>query len=76
MEQVSIDRPEPDDRLAYSIPDVCRLLGISQATLHRTLARGDLRSVRMVGRTLILRNDLAQFLEGLPPRQPQRCPND
>jgi excisionase family DNA binding protein len=70
MDQIAIAIPSSDDRLAYSVADVCRLLGVAPATLYRILANGRLRSVRMVGRTLILRSDLNNFLAALPSRAP------
>jgi excisionase family DNA binding protein len=73
MKQELTAQPLNDERLAYSVFDVCRLLGIAPATLYRILARGDLPSRRMVGRTLILRSDLLQFLSSLPPRQARGC---
>lgn len=69
MKQIIIAEALPSDRLAYSVPDVCRLLGIAPATLYRIIARGQLRSVRMGGRRLILRDDLHTYLGALPSRQ-------
>lgn len=57
----------PDDgRAAYSVAEVMRMLGLSQATVFRRIRSGRLKSRQDEGRTLILKCDLAAYLETLP----------
>ena len=39
--------------LAVTIPDACRMLGIGRTKLHELMNAGDVRAIRLAGRTLI-----------------------
>ena len=53
------------DRAAYSISDTLRLLSLSRTTLYELAKSGQIR-IRKVGRkSLVLREDIAGFLDKL-----------
>lgn len=57
----------PDDEvLAYSVNDAVDRTPVSRSDLYRAMKRGDLKAKKSGRRTLILREDLAAFLAGLP----------
>ncbi len=57
----------PDDgRAAYSVAEVIRMLGLSEATIFRRIKSGRLKCRQSEGRTLILKRDLTAYLETLP----------
>jgi excisionase family DNA binding protein len=58
-----------DPRLAFTVKEVRKLVGISNATLYKVIGRRELRVVKMGGRTLIMAKDLREWLDGLPERQ-------
>ncbi len=58
--------PEEDPKLAYTVKQVCKLVGISAATLYLILGRSELRAVKLGNRTLILAKDLREWLDKLP----------
>ena len=49
-------------RLTYSIFEVTQLLGISRASLYRVIARGELKTVKIGHRTLVLGTALTRSL--------------
>jgi excisionase family DNA binding protein len=52
--------------VAYSVPDVLKMIGISRTTLYQLVKTGKLK-VRKVGtRSVILSKDLEEWLESLP----------
>jgi excisionase family DNA binding protein len=51
------------DRLALSIPDAAKAVGISRSKLYELLDGKQLRSLKIGGRRLIMRRDLESFLE-------------
>lgn len=55
-----------DDRVAYSVAEVMLMTGLSQSTIFRRIKSGRLKTRRSEGRTLVLRRDLAAYLETLP----------
>jgi excisionase family DNA binding protein len=54
----------------YSIAEACAVAGIRRTTLYKSISSGELRAIRIRGRTLILARDLNRWLEGMPPVQP------
>ena len=52
-----------NDRLALSIPDAAKAVGISRSKLYELLDERALASLKIGGRRLILRSDLEAFLE-------------
>lgn len=54
------------ERLAYDVKEVARLIGCSVTTVFKLIRETRLPAKKMGGRTLILVDDLAKFLKGLP----------
>jgi excisionase family DNA binding protein len=52
--------------LAYSIGEVCRVLGIGKSSLYKSIKSGELPAKKRGHRTLILADDLRAFLQRLP----------
>jgi excisionase family DNA binding protein len=52
----------PLERLAYSIPEACVLIGVSRPTLYRRISDGDLRTVMFGGRRLVPHAALLELL--------------
>jgi hypothetical protein len=53
--------------IAASIPDACRISGLSRSEIYRRLAAGDIRAVKSGSRTLILLDSLCAHVVSLPP---------
>jgi excisionase family DNA binding protein len=53
-------------RTAFSVPEVCQQVGLCRDTVYRAIRRGDLVARKVGKRTLILADDLEQFLNSLP----------
>lgn len=53
-------------RLAYDVRQVCKLSGLSRATVYAAIRGGKLRARKQGARTLVLRDDLRAWLEALP----------
>jgi len=54
----------PEGRMAYSVEEVRRALGIGRSTIYDLLAMGRLRSVKAGRRTLIPAAALEAYLAG------------
>jgi excisionase family DNA binding protein len=54
-------------RLAFTIAEACAVAGIRKTTLYKEIRSGDLRAVKIGGRTVILADDLRRWLNGRPP---------
>ena len=52
--------------LAYSIAEACAVGRTGRTALYEVIRKGDLRAIKRGRRTLILVDDLRQWLEGLP----------
>jgi excisionase family DNA binding protein len=55
------------DRLAYNIAEACALAGIRKTTLYKKIRCGELRAIKIGGRTAILADDLRRWLNERPP---------
>ncbi len=55
---------------AYSINEVCEITSLSRVTIYKAIKNGELRNKKCFRRTLILRSDLQDFLDGLGPNDP------
>ena len=51
------------DRIAYSVPEAARAIGIAERSVWRLIAAGEFATLRVGGRTLIGRDDLVAFLD-------------
>lgn len=49
------------ERFAYRIEDACRALGIGRTSLYSLIKSGDLRVVRVAGRTVVPRSELERL---------------
>jgi len=59
---------------AHSIEQVCEKSQVSRSTIYRAIKAGELRAVKRGRRTLVLGQNLKQWLENLPavvPDQPR-----
>jgi hypothetical protein len=54
-------------KLAYTIPEAVPASGLSRSMLYVAIGRGELRAVKYGTRTLVLAEDLRNFLRRLPP---------
>jgi excisionase family DNA binding protein len=57
------------ERLAVTIPEAVRLLGVGRSTLYALMGRGDLAARKVGRRTLITTASIHRFLEALPAAQ-------
>jgi excisionase family DNA binding protein len=62
-------------RLTFSIAEACAVAGIRRTTLYKEIRSGDLRAVKIGGRTVILADDLRLWLKGRPPITPVQSQN-
>ena len=53
--------------LAHSIAETCSIVGLGRTSLYEAIRSGALPAVKHGRRTLILRSDLLQWMESLPP---------
>jgi excisionase family DNA binding protein len=62
-------------RLAYSVTESCVAAGIGRTNLYELITRGEIRAKKVGRRTLILADDLRQWLEALPQIAPRKMPD-
>lgn len=60
--------------LAYTIAEACAFAGMRRTSLYKAIGAGELRAIKCGGRTLVLREDLHRWLEGMPAIAPSRSP--
>ena len=53
-------------REALSISEVCAAIGVGRTKIYEAIANGGLKARKVGNRTLILKDELRQFLESLP----------
>lgn len=51
-------------RLAYSVPEVAKLIGISKSKIWELIRTGALNSVKICGRRVVRHSDLLALLAG------------
>ena len=56
------DIPRQPERLAFKLPEVSRMLGISNSSTRRLIARGQLRPLRNLRHVLVSRSELERFV--------------
>jgi excisionase family DNA binding protein len=54
------------DPLAVTIPDACRMLGIGRTKFYELIGAGDVRAIRVAGRTLIEVASLRTLVSAAP----------
>ena len=54
------------DRLAYSVSDVLRLVGIGRTKFYALVGSGEIKVRKIGNRTIVLARDLDKWLESLP----------
>ncbi|MDR3493356.1 MAG: helix-turn-helix domain-containing protein [Ancalomicrobiaceae bacterium] len=48
--------------LSYRVDDACRALGIGRTTLYGLIACGQLKAIKIAGRTLIPRSEIERLV--------------
>jgi excisionase family DNA binding protein len=61
-----------DTRLVFTIAEACAVAGIRRTTLYKEIHSGELRAVKIGGRTIILVDDLRRWVKGRPSIIPER----
>ncbi len=56
------------DKEAYGIDDVCRVANMGRTTVYEEIRKKRLIARKCGARTVVLKADLARFLESLPVR--------
>ena len=54
------------NRLAFSLADAASAIGVGKSILHELIATGKLPVRKLGRRSLVLREDLEEYLQGLP----------
>jgi excisionase family DNA binding protein len=49
------------ERMSYTVPDACDVLGISRTSLYQLIRSGELKIVKIAGRTLVPRSELERL---------------
>ena len=58
-----LGRDSASERLAYSIDETARLLGVSRTTVNVLIRRGELRSVKLGWRRVVPASEIRRLLE-------------
>ena len=58
--------------LAYTISEACSAAAIGRTALYEAISRGELRAKKRGRRTLVMADDLRQWLDGLPRITPKK----
>ncbi len=56
-----------NEKLAFSIAEVCATANLGRTTTYHLIKIGALRAVKVGRRTVVLAEDLNRFLSNLPP---------
>jgi excisionase family DNA binding protein len=59
------------ERLGLTVPEAAALCSLGQTSIYKAISEGRLRIRKYGTRTIIMRADLASFLESLP-HEPER----
>ena len=58
-----MDVHQESTKIAYRIDEAVKASGLGRTFLYERIASGELKSIKVGGRRLILRNDLVAFLQ-------------
>lgn len=61
-----MSEPAATAKLAFTIPEAIKATGIGRTALYEEIKAGNLRARKRGSQTLILADDLHEFLTGLP----------
>ena len=53
--------PYADSKLAYRVPEACQALGIGRTSLYELAKNGELRFIKIAGRTLVPRSEIERL---------------
>ena len=56
---------QPPTRLAYRVDEVAELLGVSKATIHRAIATGQLRAIKLAKKSYVIPVSVVNALLGV-----------
>ena len=60
----SITNSLPAGRASFSIEEVCKITGLSRATVYKSISAGELKIRKLGRRTLVLAPELANWIGG------------
>ena len=60
------EQRSPPEKLAYSIPEFCEVVGLKRSTVYEEIKDGRLIARKARGRTIILPTDARNYLLNLP----------
>ena len=63
-------------RPIVSISEACAIAGIGRTSLYKAIRAGALRAIKIGRRTLLLQDDIRQWLEGMPAVAARRPTSD
>lgn len=49
--------------LAHRIPDACQRIGLGRSSIYELIKAGDLRTIKIAGRTLVPESELQRLIE-------------
>lgn len=64
MPNILAQEPSPTDRVAVSMANATHMSGLGRTKLYEALSTGELSSIKIGGRRLILVDDLRDWLAG------------
>jgi excisionase family DNA binding protein len=67
-----LERRKNVTKPAYSLAEARALAGVGRTTLYKVIRAGELRAIKIGGRTVILADDLLRWLNRMPAIVPTR----
>ncbi len=62
--------PQPPQKLALSVPEAARVIGIGKSKMWELIARREVEAIKLAGRTLVRPEALASFVASAEPARP------